>query len=324
MNVDPDHGIADATRRGFLRTAALSSGALVLALHLPGCSKTPPSQTSAAAGPLAPNAWLRIDADDTITFQCDRSEMGQGVYTALTMLLAEELGADLDRIRIEFAPPGEAYVNKLMGGQITGASTSVRDAWPKLRLAGAQAREMLIAAAAAHWKLAPADCRVEAGSVVGPDGSRLTFGALARRGGEAAGARGGHAQGAGGFPHHRHTAAATGYTDEGRRVGRVRHRRAPARNVVRGARAAARAQGRAQEFRRRQGEGHARCAGGRADLVGRGRDRRHLVAGAPGARRTRDRMGRGSECRARRRCHPRGAARGVPAVRHGGTQGRRH
>ena len=183
MNVDPDHGIADATRRGFLRTAALSSGALVLALHLPGCSKTPPSQTTAAAGPLAPNAWLRIDADDTITFQCDRSEMGQGVYTALTMLLAEELGADLDRIRIEFAPPGEAYVNKLMGGQITGASTSVRDAWPKLRLAGAQAREMLIAAAAAHWKLAPADCRVEAGSVVGPDGSRLTFGAL---GGEAA------------------------------------------------------------------------------------------------------------------------------------------
>jgi isoquinoline 1-oxidoreductase beta subunit len=105
--------------------------------------------------------------------------MGQGVYTALPMLLAEELGADLAQIRIAFAPPGREYVNKLMGGHVTGASSSVRDAWSKLRLAGAQAREMLIAAAAARWKIQAVECRAENGFIVGPAGQSLKFGALA-------------------------------------------------------------------------------------------------------------------------------------------------
>jgi isoquinoline 1-oxidoreductase beta subunit len=166
------------SRRDFLRSAAYGSGALVVALHLPGCSKHDP-RNAAAAGPFVANAWLTIAPDDRITFLCDRSEMGQGVYTGLTTLVAEELGIAPDRITIEFAPPGAAYTNALLGGQVTGGSTSVRDAWIKLRTAAAQAREMLVAAAAGQWRVAASECRVEGGSVLGPDGKSATYGALA-------------------------------------------------------------------------------------------------------------------------------------------------
>jgi isoquinoline 1-oxidoreductase subunit beta len=168
---------ATVSRRTLLKTVAYGTGAFVLALHLPGCSKKAPPVAS--TGPLAPNAWLTIAPDDSITFLCDKSEMGQGVYTALPMMIAEELGVDVGRIKVEFAPPGDAFINNLIGGQVTGGSTSVRDAWPKLRKAGAQAREMLVAAAATQWGVAAADCRVDNGTVVAPDGKSLTFGALA-------------------------------------------------------------------------------------------------------------------------------------------------
>ena len=175
---DARHGDTNTTisRRTLLKATAYGTGAFVLALHLPGCSKNAPQLPT---GPLAPNAWLSIAPDDTITFLCDKSEMGQGVYTALPMMIAEELGVDVGRIKVEFAPPGDAFINNLLGGQVTGGSTSVRDGWPKLRKAGAQAREMLVAAAATQWGVAAADCRVDNGSVVSPDGTRLTFGALA-------------------------------------------------------------------------------------------------------------------------------------------------
>ncbi|MCW5570227.1 MAG: xanthine dehydrogenase family protein molybdopterin-binding subunit, partial [Steroidobacteraceae bacterium] len=128
---------------------------------------------------IAANAWLRIGTDDSITFLCDRSEMGQGVYTALPTLLAEELGVDPRRIAIEFAPAGAAYVNALLGGQVTGGSTSVRDAWTKLRTAGAQAREMLKSAAAREWDTSAGACRVEDGTIISPFGKRLSYGAVA-------------------------------------------------------------------------------------------------------------------------------------------------
>lgn len=163
----------EISRRAFLRSAALGTGGLILALHLPACSKRP-----GATRVVETNAWLRIGTDDSITFICDRAEMGQGVYTALPMLLAEELGADLDKIKVEFAPPGEAYVNKLIGAQVTGGSTSVRDAWPRLREAGAQAREMLIAAASKEWDVPASECRTENGFVIAGD-RKLSFGALA-------------------------------------------------------------------------------------------------------------------------------------------------
>ncbi|HEY8508010.1 MAG TPA: xanthine dehydrogenase family protein molybdopterin-binding subunit [Steroidobacteraceae bacterium] len=165
-------------RRDFLKHSAAATGGLIIAMHLPGCGRSDKG-VSQASGPVQANAWLRIDPDSTITFICDRVEMGQGVYTALPMLLAEELGVELTDIRVEFAPPGEVYVNKLLGAQLTGGSTSVRDAWEKLRLAGAQARAMLFAAAADEWGTSTAGMRVENKAVVSPRGKRLTFGELA-------------------------------------------------------------------------------------------------------------------------------------------------
>src|SRR5690242_4213229 len=125
------------------------------------------------------NAWLRIGADDSITVIVDRSEMGQGVYTALPMLLAEELEVDLSRLKVVAAPVGEAYVNALNGGQITGTSNSVPDAWEKLRKAGAQARLMLIAAAAKMWHVEPTECHAVNGKVVSEQGKTASYGQLA-------------------------------------------------------------------------------------------------------------------------------------------------
>ena len=166
----------DPGRREFLKVSALAGGGLMIGLTLPGCGKRTPA-ASAAGG--MPNAWLKIGGDNRITILVDRSEMGQGVYTALPMLLAEELEVPLAAIAIEAAPVGDAYVNALLGAQITGGSTSVRDAWQKLRLAGAQARVMLVAAAAQQWGVEPSECRVEGGMVVNGDGDKLSYGEVA-------------------------------------------------------------------------------------------------------------------------------------------------
>jgi isoquinoline 1-oxidoreductase beta subunit len=165
-------------RRDFLKGSAALSGGLVVALYLPGCSRT---EQAAGGAPktVQANAWLRIGTDNRITFLCDRSEMGQGVYTALPMLIAEELGVSLKQIHVEFAPPGEQYTNNLLGTQITGGSTSIRDAWEKLRKAAAGAREMLVAAAAKEWGGSTAGIRVEDGMVISPRGAKLPFGAVA-------------------------------------------------------------------------------------------------------------------------------------------------
>lgn len=164
------------TRRDVLKTGAAGAG-LILAISLTGCKK--PGSAGGARRLIASNAWLRIGTDNSITFLCDRSEMGQGVYTALPTLLAEELGVDPRRIAIEFAPAGDPYKNSLIGAQVTGGSTSVRDSWQKLRLAGAQAREMLKSAAAREWDTSANACRVENGAIISPFGKRLAFGAVA-------------------------------------------------------------------------------------------------------------------------------------------------
>jgi isoquinoline 1-oxidoreductase beta subunit len=167
----------EVSRRDFLNAAAGIGGGLVLALTLPGFGSPSQPGKLKAGGQL--NAWLIIAADDSITVIVDRSEMGQGVYTALPMLLAEELEISLDAIKIVAAPVGDAYINPLNGGQITGTSNSVQDAWDKLRIAGAQARSMLIAAAAAQWRVDPGECRAENGRVLGAGGKSLSYGQLA-------------------------------------------------------------------------------------------------------------------------------------------------
>jgi isoquinoline 1-oxidoreductase beta subunit len=167
----------EVTRRDFLNVAAGIGGGLVLTLTLPGFGSPAKPGKLEAGGQL--NAWLVIGADDSITIIVDRSEMGQGVYTALPMLLAEELEISLDAINVVAAPVGDAYINPLNGGQITGTSNSVQDAWDKLRMAGARARSMLIGAAAAQWRVDPATCRVEHGRVLDARGQALSYGQLA-------------------------------------------------------------------------------------------------------------------------------------------------
>jgi isoquinoline 1-oxidoreductase beta subunit len=169
---------AKISRRDFLDATATVGGGLILALTLPGRSGMSKSAATAQAGAQL-NAWLKISRDNSITVIVDRSEMGQGVYTALPMLLAEELEIDLNAIRLEAAPVGDAYVNPGNGGQVTGTSNSVQDAWDKLRTAGATARTMLISTAAKRWRVEPAACAAKNGAVTGPQGRMLTYGELA-------------------------------------------------------------------------------------------------------------------------------------------------
>ena len=176
MRVPHDDNLS---RRSFLKTAATATGGLVIAVYLPACSK--PEEAAKNAGPVkqvTANAWLKIGTDGSITVLCDRSEMGQGVYTALPTLIAEELGVEPSSVKVEFAPPGKEYINNLLGGQVTGGSTSVRDAWDKLRMAGAEARMRLINAAAKDWGAPPQSCSVADGYVVFTS-RRKSFGELA-------------------------------------------------------------------------------------------------------------------------------------------------
>jgi isoquinoline 1-oxidoreductase beta subunit len=165
------------SRREFLKTTAAASGAgLVLGIALPEAHAQSAGTPAAAA---MPNAWVRIGRDNSVTILSARSEMGQGVYTALPTLVAEELEVDLATIKVEIAPPGEPYVNAMLGGQITGGSTSVPEAFDKLRIAGAQARTMLVAAAAGRWGVEASACRAQDGTVHGPGGRHASYGELA-------------------------------------------------------------------------------------------------------------------------------------------------
>ncbi|WP_034301278.1 xanthine dehydrogenase family protein molybdopterin-binding subunit [Herbaspirillum sp. RV1423] len=163
------------TRRDFLKVTALVGGGLTLGVSLPGAV----SDAQAAGTLYTPNAWVHIADDNTITLISARSEMGQGVYTSMPMLIAEELGVDIRKINVEIAPVGEVYTNTLLGGQLTGGSTSVREGWEKLRVAGAQVRTMLVTAAAQKWNVDASKLHVSDGKVIGPGGRKATYGELA-------------------------------------------------------------------------------------------------------------------------------------------------
>ncbi len=198
-------------RRTFLLGAAGAAGALVL-----GWSVLPPRQRLTTAQPLALregqaalNGWVKVAADNSVTVVMCKSEMGQGIYTGLAMLLAEELDADWAQVRIERSPIDKIYNNlasvvdglpfhpdddgaikrvagwlsaktmREIGVMVTGGSSSIKDLWLPLREAGASARAMLIAAAAEQWKLPAGECRAEAGRVLHPSGKSASFGELA-------------------------------------------------------------------------------------------------------------------------------------------------
>jgi isoquinoline 1-oxidoreductase beta subunit len=156
----------------------LVGGGLILGIHLPvreSFSETPKQP----AAPIVPNAFIRIGTDDTVTIIVNHSEMGQGVYTSLPMLIAEELECDWSKVRVESAPVDPVYNHTAYGMQMTGGSSSVWSEYERLRKVGAAAREMLIAAAAAVWKVDKASCRTEKGKVILGSGKKLTYGQLA-------------------------------------------------------------------------------------------------------------------------------------------------
>lgn len=170
------------TRRELLKVGALAGGGLVLGIALTGRGRAETADAPALSPetPFAPNAWIRIHGDGRIVLEVARSEMGQGVMTSLCMLIAEELEVPLGRVQTEFAPADPAYVNRLLGQQATGGSTSVREAWTNLREAGAVARDLLVRAAALTWRVPESECRARDARVAHADGKRsLSYGELA-------------------------------------------------------------------------------------------------------------------------------------------------
>src|SRR5712672_1032827 len=167
------------SRRSFLQAGVAASGGLMLSLSLPFASG---DAEAADAHGFAPNAFIRIGDDGRIVLTMPYVEMGQGTYTSIPMLIAEELEVDLKQVQLEHAPPNEKlYGNPLLGGiQATGNSNAIRASWQPLRQAGATARTMLVAAAARRWKVDPASCRAQSGEVQHPPtGRSLKYGELA-------------------------------------------------------------------------------------------------------------------------------------------------
>lgn len=165
-------------RRQFLVTAALTGGALLLKGTVHPAEAFPSTGTDATkAVPL--NSWVRIGTDDSVTIIVSQAEMGQGIRTTLPAVIAEELGADWSRVRLEDSPTDPAYRNPRINWQFTGNSESTPSFFELMRQMGASAREMLIGAAAQKWKVDPATCRTEAGKVIHKNSRRSSrFGDL--------------------------------------------------------------------------------------------------------------------------------------------------
>jgi len=169
--------ISELSRRTFVVSTAVAGAGLLLGVHIPDRRHPFADDTghSPTAEPFAPNAWIRLDESGDVTILVHKSEMGQGVWTALPMIVAEEMDADWRRVRAERAPTRPEF------DTATGGSSSVSDSWTSLRQAGAAARAMLVAAAAKRWGVAESECTTGAGEVIHtPTRRRLRYGALAR------------------------------------------------------------------------------------------------------------------------------------------------
>ncbi|WP_431014782.1 molybdopterin cofactor-binding domain-containing protein [Bradyrhizobium pachyrhizi] len=169
---------ADLSRRNFLRAGAIAGGGLLLSVSLPFASR---ESEAAASDGFAPNAFVRIGGDGKVVLTMPYVEMGQGTYTSIPMLIAEELEIGLTQVRLEHAPPSDKlYANPLLGVQATGNSNAMRGAWQPMRKAGATAKAMLVAAAAKRWNVEPGTCRAENGEVHhAASGRKLGYGELA-------------------------------------------------------------------------------------------------------------------------------------------------
>src|SRR6266403_3263138 len=158
---------SNVTRRGFLKTSAATGASLLFAFYFPGSPPRTKNSDPSAAAPFSPNAWLELDSDGGVKIWCGKSEVGQGVRTALPMIVAEELCCDWRRVQVIQADLDPKY-----GDQLTGGSLSVRTSYENLRKAGAAAREMLISAAAIEWNVPHSECHAENSSVLHASTSR--------------------------------------------------------------------------------------------------------------------------------------------------------
>ena len=172
--------IVNLSRRDFFKTGALAGGGLILGVHLPALARAA-GATHAGAAPHKLNAFVRIGKDGIVTVIVNHSEMGQGPYTSVPMMVAEELDADWSKVRYQAAPVAPEYNHSVYGLQMTGGSTSTWTEWERVRKAGAAARQMLLAAAADAWNVGADTCRTENSQVIHSDGRKLGYGELAEK-----------------------------------------------------------------------------------------------------------------------------------------------
>jgi isoquinoline 1-oxidoreductase beta subunit len=166
---------AQVSRRHFLKTSAQTAGAFILGFYLPARMQTQEPTPGRPVEVFKPNAWLRITADNRVTVLVEKPELGQGSRTYTPMMIAEELEVDWSAINVEQAPTIPSIYQNLR----TGGSGGVVNTYTQMRQVGAQAREMLITAAAQQWKAKKSDCRAESGAVVhSPSNRRLSYGEL--------------------------------------------------------------------------------------------------------------------------------------------------
>src|SRR4051794_24262269 len=179
----PQDSQPELSRRSFLKRSAVVGGSLVVGFFVPAplrrfaFAQEPPG---AAAAPALPpvNAFLRIGGDESVTVLLAHSEMGQGIWTTLPMMVNEELDADWSRFRVEHAPAAPEYHSPIFPIQMTGGSTTTWSELDRYRQVGAVTRTLLVAAAAAQWGVKPGDCRTEKGFVI-CGGKRASYGSLA-------------------------------------------------------------------------------------------------------------------------------------------------
>lgn len=168
-----------ASRRRFLKSSSALAGALVIGFVLPdGRGRFEARAQPQAKTPIPPNAFVRVGKDGSVTVLVKHLEFGQGVNTSLPMMVAEELDCDWSRVRGDLAPAGPEYAHTGFGMQMTGGSSSVWNSYEQMRTAGAQARLMLMQAAAAQWKVKLDQVRTSKGYVIGPGGRKLSYGQL--------------------------------------------------------------------------------------------------------------------------------------------------
>ncbi len=172
-------GASRMGRRSFLKTTASAGVGLCIAGFVPELLSAAARRAAATSSSFAPNAFVRIAPDDTVTVISGHSEMGQGIYTSLAMVLNEELEADWSKVRVESAPVDPAYNHTVYGVQMTGGSSSTPSEWERLRKMGAMARIMLVQAAAQKWNVDPSGCHVANGLVShAASGKKATYGSL--------------------------------------------------------------------------------------------------------------------------------------------------